>query len=421
MQKLKPDHYSWWSLFKNSLSRHDGWQPAWRRVPLKEAYDVVIVGGGGHGLATAYYLAKEHNVGRIAVLEKGWLGGGNTARNTTIVRSNYLWNEAAWLYEHALKLWEGLTADLNFNVLFSQRGVYNLGHTLQDMRDIERRVNANRLQGIDAEVVDAKTLRERIPLLDCSPRARYPVLGASFQKRAGIAHHDAVARGFARAASRLGVDLIEHCEVTGMDIEGGKIKGLQTSQGYVKTARVGCVAAGHSSVLAKMAGLRLPLESHPLQALVSESLQRAIDTVIMSNAVHGYISQSDKGEYVIGAGIDAYSGYGQRGSAHIIEHTAAAIIEMFPMLSRVRMNRQWGGIVDICPDACPIISKTKIEGLYFNCGWGTGGFKATPGSGHVFAHTIAHDEPHPLARPFALERFYSGHLIDEHGAAAVAH
>lgn len=355
------------------------------------------------------------------MLEKGWLGGGNTARNTTIVRSNYLWNEAAWLYEHALKLWEGLTADLNFNVLFSQRGVYNLGHTLQDMRDIERRVNANRLQGIDAEVVDAKTLRERIPLLDCSPRARYPVLGASFQKRAGIAHHDAVARGFARAASRLGVDLIEHCEVTGMDIEGGKIKGLQTSQGYVKTARVGCVAAGHSSVLAKMAGLRLPLESHPLQALVSESLQRAIDTVIMSNAVHGYISQSDKGEYVIGAGIDAYSGYGQRGSAHIIEHTAAAIIEMFPMLSRVRMNRQWGGIVDICPDACPIISKTKIEGLYFNCGWGTGGFKATPGSGHVFAHTIAHDEPHPLARPFALERFYSGHLIDEHGAAAVAH
>ena len=421
MQERKSDHYSWWSLFKNSLSRHAGWQPAWQRVALADAYDVVIVGGGGHGLATAYYLAKEHKVGRIAVLEKGWLGGGNTARNTTIVRSNYLWNEAAFLYEHALKLWEGLSADLNFNVLFSQRGVYNLGHTLQDMRDIERRVNANRLQGIDAEVVDAKTLRERIPLLDCSSRARYPVLGASYQKRAGIAHHDAVARGFARAASRLGVDLIEHCEVTGLDIEGGKIKGLQTSQGYVKAGRVGCVAAGHSSVLAKMAGLRLPLESHPLQALVSESLQRAIDTVIMSNAVHGYISQSDKGEYVIGAGIDAYTGYGQRGSAHIIEHTAAAIIEMFPALSRVRMNRQWGGIVDISPDACPIISKTPVEGLYFNCGWGTGGFKATPGSGHVFAHTIAHDEPHPLACPFALERFYSGHLIDEHGAAAVAH
>jgi sarcosine oxidase subunit beta len=230
-----------------------------------------------------------------------------------------------------------------------------------------------------------------------------------------------VARGFARAASRLGVDLIENCEVTGNDVQNGRVHGVQTSQGYVKASRVGCVAAGHSSVLARMAGIRLPIESHPLQAFVSESMQRVIDTVIMSNAVHGYLSQSDKGELVIGAGIDSYLGYGQRGSPHVIDHTAAAIIELFPQFSRVRMNRQWGGIVDVCPDACPIISKTSVQGLYFNCGWGTGGFKATPGSGHVFAHTIAHDRPHPLAEPFAIDRFHSGHLIDEHGAAGVAH
>lgn len=417
----KYDDYSWWSLFKHGLSHNQNWSQAWRRAELASSYDVIIIGGGGHGLATAYYLAKEHKVGRIAVLEKGHLGGGNTCRNTTIVRSNYLWDEAALLFEHAMKLWEGLSEDLNFNVMFSQRGVYNIGHTLQDMRDIERRVNANILQGIDGEVVDAQTLKERIPMLDISGSRRYPVLGASFQPRAGIAHHDAVARGFARAASRLGVDLIENCEVTGMDIEGGRIKGLQTTRGYVKADKVGCVAAGHSSVLARMAGLRLPLESHPLQAFVSESYQRCLDTVVMSNHVHGYISQSDKGEFVIGAGIDGYTGYGQRGSEHIIEHTAAALIEMFPSLSRVRMNRQWGGIVDTCPDASPIISKTPIKGLYFNCGWGTGGFKATPGSGNVFAHTIAHDEPHPLAKPFSLSRFHTGFLIDEHGAAAVAH
>jgi sarcosine oxidase, subunit beta len=413
--------YSVWSLFKQGLKHNEGWDPAWRSPEPKRSYDVVIIGAGGHGLATAYYLAKEHGVRGIAVIEKGYLGGGNTARNTTIVRSNYLWDEAALLYEHSLKLWEGLTEDLNFNVMFSQRGVFNLGHTLQDMRDIERRVNANNLNGIDALVLDAAEVKRRIPLIDTSNSTRYPILGASFQPRAGVARHDAVAWGFARAASKYGVDIIENCEVTGMDISDGRVKGLQTASGYIGAGQVGCVAAGHSSVLAKMAGIRMPIESHPLQAFVSESLKPVLDTVVMSNAVHGYLSQSDKGELVIGAGIDHYNSYAQRGSPHVIEHTAAAIIELFPMFSRVRMNRQWGGIVDTTPDACPIISKTNVKGLYFNCGWGTGGFKATPGSGNVFAHTIANDEPHRLNKAFDIGRFSTGHLIDEHGAAGVAH
>ena len=413
--------YSIWRLLSQGFKNHAGWTPAWRSPELKPSYDVVIIGAGGHGLATAYYLAREHGVKNIAVLEKGFLGGGNTARNTTIVRSNYLWDEAAMLYEHSLKLWEGLTEDINFNVMFSQRGVFNLGHTLQDMRDIERRVNANNLNGIDALALNAQEVKDRIPLINIGKNTRFPILGASFQPRAGVARHDAVAWGFARAASHYGVDIIENCEVTAMDIANDAIQGLQTSRGYIKTSKVGCVAAGHSSVMAKAAGIKMPIESHPLQAFVSESLKPCLDTVVMSNAVHGYVSQSDKGELVIGAGIDHYNSYTQRGSPHIIEHTAAAIIELFPMFSRVRMNRQWGGIVDTTPDACPIISKTKVKGLYFNCGWGTGGFKATPGSGNVFAHTIAYDEPHPLNVAFALDRFHTGHLIDEHGAAGVAH
>ena len=413
--------YSFWSLFKQGLQHNEGWKPAWRSSEPKPSYDFVIVGAGGHGLATAYYLAKAHGARNVAVIEKGYLGGGNTARNTTIVRSNYLWDEAALLYEHSLKLWEGLSHDLNFNVMFSQRGVFNLGHTLQDMRDIERRVNANNLNGIDALVLDAQEVKRRIPLIDISPNKRYPILGASFQPRGGVARHDAVAWGFARGASKLGVDIVENCEVTGLDIGDGRIKGLETSRGYIGAERVGCVAAGHSSVLARMAGIRMPIESHPLQAFVSESMKPVLDTVVMSNAVHGYLSQSDKGELVIGAGIDHYNSYTQRGSPHVIEHTAAAIIELFPMFSRVRLNRQWGGIVDTTPDACPIIGKTKVKGLYFNCGWGTGGFKATPGSGNIFAYTMANDEPHALNRAFALDRFYTGHLIDEHGAAGVAH
>lgn len=413
--------YSIFSLARNAMSHHQNWERAWRSPEPKKRYDAIIVGGGGHGLATAYYLAKEHGMRNIAVLEKGWIGGGNTGRNTTIVRSNYLWDEATHLYEKSMKLWEGLSQDLNYNVMFSQRGVYNLGHTLQDMRDIQRRVNANRLNGVDGEVVHAAELQRRIPHLNCSPDSRYPVLGASFQARGGTARHDAVAWGFARGADRYGVDIIQNCEVTGFRRENGKILGVDTSQGYIESPKVGVVTAGSSSVLAEMAGLSLPLESHPLQAFVSEPIKPVLDTVVMSNAVHGYISQSDKGDLVIGAGIDSYTGYGQRGSFSTIEHTMTAIMELFPIFSRVRMNRQWGGIVDTCPDACPIISKTDIKGLYFNCGWGTGGFKATPGSGWVFAHTVAKDQAHELNAAFSLDRFASGALIDEHGAAGVAH
>jgi sarcosine oxidase subunit beta len=413
--------YSILSLARNALTGHRNWPQAWRSPPPRRQYDVLIVGGGGHGLATAYYLASLHGVHNVAVLEKGWLGGGNTARNTTIVRSNYLWDESTRLYEHSMKLWEGLSLELNFNVMFSQRGVLNLGHSLQDMRDITRRVHANRLNGVDGEVLDTAQVKQLVPIINDSPAARYPILGASFQPRAGVARHDAVAWGFARAADALGVEIIQQCEVTAIRRDGGRVAGVDTTRGPIDARKVGVVAAGHSSVIAAMAGLRLPLQSHPLQAFVSEPIKPVLDTVVMSNAVHAYISQSDKGDLVIGAGIDAYTGYSQRGSFHTIEHAVEAIVEMFPSFSRVRMNRQWGGIVDICPDACPIIGTTPIEGLYLNCGWGTGGFKATPGSGWVFAHTIAQDRPHELNAPFSLERFTTGHLIDEHGAAAVAH
>ena len=415
------EKYSLFSLLRHAGRRHEGWPPAWLSPAPREAYQVVIVGGGGHGLATAYYLAKACGVTDVAVLEKGWLGGGNTGRNTTIVRSNYLRDEAAHLYDFALKLWENLSRELNFNVMFSPRGVLNLGHSLQEMRNIERRVNANRLNGIDGEVLTTAEVQAKVPLLNCSPKARYPVLGASWQPRGGVARHDAVAWGYARAADALGVDLLQHTEVQGIRIENGAAVGVETSRGFIGAGKVACVAAGHSGVLAAMAGLRLPIESRPLQALVSEPLKPCLDTVVMSNAVHCYISQSDKGDLVIGAGTDAYNGYGQRGSFHVVEHALQAVCELFPAFGRVRMNRQWGGIVDVCPDACPIIGKTPVRGLYFNCGWGTGGFKATPGSGYVFADTVANDRPHPLAAPFSLERFHSGALIDEHGAAGVAH
>jgi sarcosine oxidase subunit beta len=413
--------YSIFSLVRNALSYHENWPQAFRSPEPKSSYDVVIVGGGGHGLATAYYLAKEHGITSVAVIERGWIGGGNTGRNTTIVRSNYLWDESAGLYEHALKLWEGLSQELNYNVMFSQRGVMNLAHSQHDLRELSRRINANRLHGIDSEFLNLRQIKDFCPIMDLRQNGRYPVLGASLQRRGGTARHDAVAWGYARGADARGVDIIQDCPVTGFRIANGRITGVETAKGTIEARKVGIVASGHSSVLAQMAGIRLPIHSVPLQALVSEPIKPVLDCVVMSGAVHAYISQSDKGELVIGAGVDRYTGYGQRGSLPVTEETLAAVCELFPQFRRMRMMRQWGGIVDTCPDASPIISKTPVDGLYINGGWGTGGFKATPGSGNVFAHTIARDEPHPLNSAFRLDRFTTGYLVDEHGAAAVAH
>lgn len=393
----------------------------WRNPDPKPSYDAVIVGGGGHGLATAYYLASQHGMTNIAVLEKGWLGGGNMARNTTIIRSNYLWDESAAIYEHSLKLWEELPDELDYDFLFSQRGVLNLAHTLQDVRESQRRVNANALNGVDAYFLSPEEVKEVCPIINIGDDIRYPIMGATYQPRAGIAKHDHVAWAFARRCDQLGVDLIQNCEVTGFIKDGERVVGVETSRGRISAGKVGLAAAGHSSVLAELAGVRLPIQSHPLQALVSELFEPVHPTVVMSNHVHVYVSQAHKGELVMGAGIDSYNGYGQRGAFHVIEEQMAAAVELFPIFARAHVLRTWGGIVDTTLDASPIISDTPVEELYVNCGWGTGGFKGTPASGYTFAHMIATGQAHPLNMPFSLERFETGHLIDEHGAAAVAH
>ena len=409
------------SLVREGLRGHRGWQPAWRFPEPKASYDAVIIGGGGHGLATAYYLAKEHGLKNIAVVEKGWIGGGNSGRNTTVIRSNYLNDESAAIYQHALDLWKGLGRALDFNIMMSHRGVLNLAHDEGEARQLRRRVEANRLNGVDAEWLTAEGVKEFCPPISISPSARYPVIGATLQRSGGVNRHDAVVWGFARAADAMGVDIIQQCEVTGIQVEDGAVVGVVTTKGTIKTGKVACVTAGHTSVIANMVGLKLPIESHPLQALVSEPIKPIMPCVVMSNAVHVYVSQSDKGELVIGAGIDPYVSYTQRGSLDIIEHQMAALVELFPFVSRLRMMRQWGGIVDVCPDASPIISKTPVKGFYINGGWGTGGWKATPGSGHAFADLVANDRPNRIAAPFTLERFSTGALVAEHGAAAVAH
>jgi sarcosine oxidase subunit beta len=398
------------------------WPQQWRNPEPRSAYDAVIIGGGGHGLGTAYYLAKEHGLTNIAVLEKGWIGGGNTGRNTTIIRSNYLYDESAGIYEHSVKLWEKLSQELNYNVMYSPRGVLMLAHNVHDVQSTMRHVYADRLNGIDNEWLTPDECKAFCPPLNISSDIRYPVMGGALQRRGGVARHDAVAWGYARAADKLGVDIIQNCEVLRIDRDpSGGVSGVETTRGYIKSRKVGVVTAGHTSVVMERAGLRMPLESFPLQALVSEPVKPVFPCVVMSNTIHAYISQSDKGELVIGAGTDQYISYSQQGGLHIAAHTLEAICELFPQFRRMRMLRNWGGIVDTTYDRSPILSKTPIDGLYVNCGWGTGGFKATPGSAHVFAASMANDEMHPIAAPFSLERFQSGRLIDEAAAAAVAH
>jgi sarcosine oxidase subunit beta len=414
--------FSWTSLLANALTGHKNWDQQWPDSEPKAEYDVVIVGAGGHGLGAAYYLAKEHGITNVAVIDKGWLGGGNTGRNTTIIRSNYLYDESAALYEHAMKLWEGLSQELNYNVMFSQRGVMMLAHNVHDVQIFKRHIHSNRLNGIDNEWLTPGQAKEFCPPLNISPDARYPVMGAALQRRGGVARHDAVAWGYARGAAARGVDIIQNCPVTAIRRDPtGKAIGVETARGFIRAKKVAVSAAGNTSVVMDSAGVRLPLESYPLQALVSEPVKPIFPCVVMSNTVHAYISQSDKGELVIGSGTDQYVSYSQRGGLPLIEHTVAAICEVFPIFTRMRMLRKWGGIVDVTPDRSPIIGKTPVPGLYVNCGWGTGGFKATPGSAHVFAHTIACDEPHRINAPFTLERFKTGRLIDEAAAAAVAH
>ena len=413
-------HYSIFTLARNALSHHENWTEAWRSPDPQPEYDVVIIGGGGHGLATAFYLAKEHGITNVAVIEKGWLGGGNTGRNTTIVRSNYLLEGNAHFYEKAMELWRGMTAELNYNVMFSPRGVLNLAHNDAQVDAFQRRGNAMRLNGIDAEWKTVGEIRKMAPLLNFSNEARFPIYGGLLQPLAGTARHDAVAWGYARGADARGVDIIQNCEVTGMKTEQGRIVGIETTKGFIKAKKVGVAVAGHTTQLFDMVGLRLPIESHLLQAMVSEPVKPALDTVITSGAAHCYISQSDKGEMVFGGDLDFYNSYAQRSNFPIIEEVVSSACELFPAFTRLRLMRTWGGIMDMSMDGSPIIGKTPIEGLYINGGWCYGGFKATPGSGWVFAHTIAEDRPHKLNECFSLERFETGHVLDEKGVGPFA-
>jgi sarcosine oxidase, subunit beta len=414
--------YSALALLRGALAGHRNWPPAWRSPPPKSAYDVIIVGGGGHGLASAYYLAKNHGIRNVAVLERGWLGGGNTGRNTTVVRSNYLYPESARLYDFSLRLYEELSRELNYNIMLSQRGHVMLAHSRHDLDAMARWVNAMQMNGIDAQLLSREQVGARLPALDLSPQARFPVLGGFMQPRAGTARHDAVAWGYARAADALGVDILQNCEVRGFSKGSrGEVTGVETSLGPIRAGRIGIAAAGHSSVLAALAGFRLPVTSYALQALVTEPLKPRLDMVVISPATGAYVSQSDKGEMVIGGSLDLFPSYAQRGSFAVLQQVIAATLAIFPSFSRLRLLRQWAGIVDVVHDSSPIIGPTPVPQLYINCGWGTGGFKAIPVGGWTLAHVLATGASHELAAPFQLERFNTGRLIDEAAASGIAH
>jgi sarcosine oxidase subunit beta len=411
--------YSALSLMRNALSGHRKWKPAWRDATPEKHYDVVIIGAGGHGLATAYYLARNHGIKNIAVLEKGYLGGGNTGRNTQVIRSNYFWPQSSAFFDRSLQLYEGLSRELNFNVMLSQRGILTLAHSHHELEGIRRWANAIMINDIDSRVMTPAEVKELMPLinLDC----RFPIHGGFIQQRGGTARHDAVAWSYARAASERGVDIIQQCEVTGFNTHAGRVTGVKTTRGTIGADKTSIAVAGHTSVLAKMAGFRVPVTSMALQAMVSEPVKPCLNTVVLSPVIHAYVSQSDRGELVIGGGADVYNSYAQRGGIPMLEECISSVLELFPAFSRLRLMRQWAGTVDVTPDTTPIMGKTPMDNLYISGGWGTGGYKAIPAGGETMAYTIANDRPHPLIEGFGLNRFETGALIDEGAASGVAH